>query len=172
MPLRWPRQVGGALRPPPSRPSPSLSTAYLTSLVNELAGLFKVNVSLSTTPSSKRCGVNWVLAQGWLLTRPFLFRFSFPVSLEPWLLVMVAEPVSVLPAHRMTAGTHFLCLVPPAGSVALASDGDRPKPLALCSGSHFHFVSLLSPAKSTTFGLTSSSKSSMPALGHNELSFL
>lgn len=72
----------------------------------------------------------------------------------------------------MTAGTHFLCLVPLPGSVALASDGDRPKPLALCSGSHFHFVSLLSPAKSTTFGLTSSSKSSMPALGHNELSFL
>lgn len=103
----------GALHPPPSSPSPSLSAAYLAFLVNELAGLFEVNVSLNTTPSSKLCGVNWVLAEGRLLTTPFCFRFSFPASLEPWLLVMLAEPVSSLPAHRtLQLGHTFSALSP------------------------------------------------------------
>lgn len=59
-----------------------------------------VNLSLDVTQSRKFCGVYWVLLEeGWLLVRLLLFWFSFPASPEPWLLVVVAEAVSCLPAQ-------------------------------------------------------------------------
>lgn len=60
------------------------------------------------------------------------------------------------------------------GSVAPPSDGDKCNPLALCSGSHFHFGPSLSPAKSTPLGpvFTSSRKPSLLAPGHSGFSLL